>query len=569
MWAVTPTTAYVEVLPENIELLYIERKERKMLEQQARSYRWSAKELSIALDRKKIKLYAQLHESLLRHETTTAVFAKAKYALRTSTLLYHGLMPEILFPIPPVKEMQYKTTLPYALYPYQRDSVSSLIKCRHGFVEMATGCGKSVILLELIRQTSLDAVIVVPGKENCASLFSLCSTHFGADQVGVYGDGKKQITKRITVCIAKSLQLIDKKKDPEVFHHFQRKQLLIVDESHTWATAALALLCHHLFAFVPYRCFLSATQVKNDDEDPLLHSIIGKRAYTLTTKEALQHNYIDDHSFLILKTFPASNESNRREGQTDNGTEITEKIDPMHVRRIDFLLNQNIAESIVKMLVDFEYRQPHRAVMILVDQVEQMGLLVKSMDAHNVSQAFRRNILYIHNETNKDRLLTLGLLEEKDGGEKMKKRMSVTEQVAAFNRGEKSVMIATSCVQTGASFYTPHFCINWVGGGMSNCIRTCQGSVGRSVRKWQANPFLHEALQNKLVPKAKTIIIDFDVNHAQLKKHLKKRLDYYALSGTAIQWLDRQSDMSIDDRLLEIDSSRGNGDENNERQCRA
>ena len=71
---------------------------------------------------------------------------------------------------------------------------------------------------------------------------------------------------------------------------------------------------------------------------------------------------------------------------------------------------------------------------------------------------------------------------------------------------------------------------------MANNIRTCQGSVGRSVRKWESNPYKGEAIMNGIAPKTKTTIVDFDVDDAQMRKHLKKRIEYYKMSGTAIRY---------------------------------
>ena len=70
---------------------------------------------------------------------------------------------------------------------------------------------------------------------------------------------------------------------------------------------------------------------------------------------------------------------------------------------------------------------------------------------------------------------------------------------------------------------------------MANNIRTCQGSVGRSVRKWSANPFVSQAESKLVVPKTKTTVVDFDVEDQQLQKHLAMRIEYYRASGTEIK----------------------------------
>lgn len=72
---------------------------------------------------------------------------------------------------------------------------------------------------------------------------------------------------------------------------------------------------------------------------------------------------------------------------------------------------------------------------------------------------------------------------------------------------------------------------------MINDAKISSGGIGRNVRFAKANPFF-ATLPPNIQTKEKALIIDFDVDHPQLKKHLKKRIEYYSESGTEIEFVN-------------------------------
>ncbi len=186
--------------------------------------------------------------------------------------------------------------------------------------------------------------------------------------------------------------------------------------------------CHKLLAHTPYRFFLSATQCRNDGEWNLLQSIIGKNVKTMKLAEAVRKNYINPHSYLIYKNVPSM-------PVTANDGDI----DPLQIRRFHFLGNEHIADIIIKgCMEDVAIGKPS---LILVDEVEQMGILVKaykkyknqSLDIPDTSDV-SNYVLFCHSETNKKRLESLGLPSRE-------KVMTIVER---FNRGEKLILAGTS-----------------------------------------------------------------------------------------------------------------------------
>jgi superfamily II DNA or RNA helicase len=392
---------------------------------------------------------------------------------------------------PKLKKIPWAKPLPFELYPYQSESVDKLLEVKHGNVSIATGCGKTAIIVKLLRETGLKAAVITPSKSIFEELFTTLETHFGQNKIGSFGDGKKKLDKNITICIGDSLANIQ--KDTEEWEFFSKLDMIIVDESHLFAAETLETTCHGVLGSIPYRFFLSGTQERGDGTTPLLNSIIGKTVVTLTTAEAVKGGYICPHDFLIIETQSSNPNMNAR--------------DPLEEKRIHFLNNKNIAQIIAR-LCNINAKKG-KQTLVLVEELNQIKMLT---DLLEVPYA------YAHSESKKDRLSSLGL-----------EKVSPTDSVKKFNRNDVQVLIGTSCISTGTNIYPTHFTINWIGG--SSLIKTCQGPVGRSVRKGESNPWHKNCL-----PKDKATIIDFDVkDNYTMHRHLKDRIEFYKFSGSEIR----------------------------------
>lgn len=415
------------------------------------------------------------------------------YFIRPGSIPYLGGNIEIINEIkyPPYKKVAWTKPITMTPYPYQESSIVKLMDIKHGNVELCTGAGKSLILLKICREAGLKTAIVAPGKSIFNELLEKFEYHLGKSQVGRFGDGKKVLGKRFTVCIGDSLANI-KPNTPE-WEFFSNLDMLIIDESHTWGAETLNDVCHGVLSDVPYRFFLSATQTRGDGSEKLLQSIIGKTVEYLSTKDAVDGGYICKHDFKIVETV-SSNPS-------------FTSMDVLELKRAHFLKNRNIAAFIAKLANSAA--SIGQQTLILVEELEQISILLPLLKVP---------VVYAHSESKKDRLEELGLSKVKPA-----------ESVEAFNKNEAKVLIGTSCVSTGTNIYQTNHTVNWVGGASE--IRTKQGAVGRSTRLASANPYKHLC-----GPKPKCTIWDFDVKgEFVLEKHLQLRIEYYQESGSSIE----------------------------------
>jgi len=401
---------------------------------------------------------------------------------------------ENLVKYPKPKPMAWKAPLPFTLHPEQTQSVEGFIREKHANASLCTAFGKSAIILKTCQEMGLSACIVVPGKGIFEESVANFETHFGKRYVGTFGNGKKKLGKKFTICIGDSLANVVK-GSPE-YEFFSNLDVLIVDESHEFAAESLESVCHGVLANIPYRFFLSATQVRNDGGLILLQSIIGKTVCELSMKEALEKKYVCDHDFCIV-TLDSSNPGFKAD-------------DPLAQKRVHFLNNKNIA-SFSARLANAMATNYGKQTLILCEELNQLVML---------KALLKVPFALAHSETKPARLADLGL-----------EKVNVNESIEKFNKNEVKVLVTTSCCHTGRNMYPGHNTINWVGG--SSEIKTKQASVGRSVRHGRSNPWA-----SKCADKLKVTIYDFDIeNNATLKRHLNSRIRCYEESGTQIRYV--------------------------------
>lgn len=401
---------------------------------------------------------------------------------------------QITYPI--IRPMDWKNSPIFEPYFYQDQSANELLARKHACVSLATGLGKSFLIELLIQRSGFTTIIVAPGESVFNELLKNLIERFGSDQVGGYGDGKKDIKKRVTVSIAKSLTNL--KEGSEAYDFFKDKQMMIVDESHTFAANTLDNVCHGVLSDIPYRFFLSATQSRGDGTEKVLQSIIGPCVFDMPIGEGISQGFLCPLNFVIIDTYSSSKKFCG---------------DPIVNKREHFLYNKHVAENIANIAIA-KWSARQESSLILVEELVQIQSLVKLIQSKsNVS------VGYAHAASKKDSAL-LGLESVNTG-----------EQVDKFNNGEYKILIGTRCISTGTNMYPTHNTFNWVGGASE--IITKQGPMGRSTRKLENSKFkgIHK-------PKPSTTIFDFNItNNKKLTSQLEKRIAWYKEANENILYL--------------------------------
>ena len=449
--------------------------------------RWWKKKDPILYDEHTEKLRAKLKGCLLEKEND-------QYWIRPGSIPHlplhiNNYKNNITYP--EFKSLSWACEPDFDPHPYQTEAVHELIKIKHGNISLPTGTGKSFILLLLIKIMGLDAVVVTPSQSIFNELLVEFETRLGKNVVGGYGDGKKDITKKITIAIGKSLTML--KPGTKAYNFFKNKKVVAVDESHTFAAEQLNDVCHGVLSETPYRMFVSATQTRNDGTEKLLASIIGKNVLDMSLKEAIDKGYLCPLKFSIIETFSPD-------------TRVIK--DPAKCKRTHFLYNNNIANICAK-IANASWNMKKQSTLILVEELVQINMLQSLLTVP---------FAYVHSADKK---------KSKEAGlEKVK----LQESVNKFNNGEVKVLIGTKAIATGTNLFPTHNVINWLGG--SSEIVTKQGPMGRATRRLEISKFKYIH-----VPKPCSMIYDFRVKGVpMLDKQLIKRAAFYQESGGEIRY---------------------------------
>lgn len=381
---------------------------------------------------------------------------------------------------PEPKTLPWHNVPIHKLRDYQEASIEALLKARHGSIEVATGGGKANVLEALVKRLGLKTLVAAPSRSIAMQLFKQLTHSFGTKRVGLFGDGKKDSKKLITVGIVGSLTRVT--PDSEHGKRFSEIEVLIVDESHTLGAKTVATVALDVAPNAPYRFFVSATQLRNDGKDMLLEGIIGPVVYRKDLPELVREGYLAEPKHFVCSVPSYSEYFNR---------------DFLAMAEPHFYANPNLGRTAAKLANHFA-SQPGHQVLILLDQVTQFQYIYPHL-THEFG--------FAHGGTTEGSAKSLPKEFHKSDPDAL---------VAQFNDGKLPILIGTSCISTGTDT-RPVGTIIYLQGGKSE-IKFRQ-SMGRGTRK---------------VPgKTSFNFIDFDIEIPSLeprdnpfKRHLRERLTY-------------------------------------------
>lgn len=335
------------------------------------------------------------------------------------------------------------------LRPYQDEAVSALLEAKHAAVEIGTGLGKSVIILNMAKRLGQKTVVMTPSVSIARQIYDEFVENFGTRYVGAFFDSKKQSDKKFVISVAASLAKVSQEgaKNPH-YENLASATVFIADESHTCPAKTLEDVCHGLLADAPYRFFFSGTQLRGDGLGLLLEAITGPIVYRMTLREGVEQGFLSKPIFNMV---------------TVNSSGYIRSKDPNDITREALYYNPavnkvaaNIANKCVSLL-----KHP---VLILVDEFEQFAHLLPYLK-HKVAFAHggvtAQNANLIPKEYHKS---------------------DPNELVRQFNNLEIPILVGTSCISTGTDIRSVKDIIFLMGGKSETQIRQ---AIGRGTRLFE------------------------------------------------------------------------------------
>lgn len=195
-----------------------------------------------------------------------------------------------------------KISLPWKKKPfdprsYQKEAIEVCLNNWRGVVNFATGMGKTLTAIHLIRQLGRKTLVVVPSDSIARQFYNELCEAFGENRVGFYGGGKKKI-KDITIGIAASVI-----KDTD---KFKKEELgcIIFDEVHHIAASTFFTIASDL-GDVGRIYGLTATDYRSDGKDIMINAGCGRVIIKRDIKWGIDNGFLAKPKFLI-KEIPTS-----------------------------------------------------------------------------------------------------------------------------------------------------------------------------------------------------------------------------------------------------------------------
>jgi len=191
---------------------------------------------------------------------------------------------------------------PFNLRPYQEEAVVEAMKVWRGVINFATGLGKTLVAVHLVKKLRKKTLIIAPSESIAKQFYNELSNAFGEDKIGYYGGGKKKI-KDITIGIAASvIRNVDEFKEAEL-------GVIIFDETHHIAANTFYEIATGL-GDVGRIYGLTATDYRSDGKDILINAGCGPVIIKRDIKWGISNGFLAKPKFIIKevdtqgKSFP-------------------------------------------------------------------------------------------------------------------------------------------------------------------------------------------------------------------------------------------------------------------------
>ena len=180
---------------------------------------------------------------------------------------------------------------PHSLRDYQQEAVDEMVTSPRGLVNFATGLGKTLVAVYLVKQLKKRSLIVCPSEAIAKQFHEILVSAFGSNKIGFYGAGKKKLND-ITVGIAASVC-----KDVAIFAQHELGVVIIDETHHTPATTFFDIASGlgntgKIFG-------LTATDYRSDGKDVMITAGCGPVLLRRDIKWGVENGWLAEPVFLV------------------------------------------------------------------------------------------------------------------------------------------------------------------------------------------------------------------------------------------------------------------------------
>lgn len=370
--------------------------------------------------------------------------------------------------------------------PHQSLAVKKMRLYQQGMYEAPTGSGKSLAGVKLIHDVHpKKSIILVDQQELLFQWINVCSRYLGAENVGQFGAGKTDDSKRITVATFQTIwSFIKRNKLPTDW--FKRFSLTLVDECHHVPANSIQEIVSLFWSFL--RLGESATPDRKNGKFEFALCVLGD-VFHVTEQEELQHSgvLVKPKVKVVHTGFHFAYWPDHEWDAEDGCLKPRCKINKPHFHRNNY---QNLRKYMIR-----DHARNHLVAHILIQEVND-GKHIHLISVDELQQLYALEEILRKRETHLPPLYVL--TGESPKGERR-------EIIRQLGKSEEAILLTTVAkegvdIPTIDRIYMP--------APISN-PKKAQQIVGRGTRS-SAN-------------KKETLIFDFVDEVSVLKKQFRKR----------------------------------------------
>lgn len=347
---------------------------------------------------------------------------------------------------------------------YQEDCVRLASEKSRGTFEVCVGGGKTLIAANIIKNTGVNTLFIVPSSALSQQTFEVFSNYFGKKNVVQLTSAMVKSKKKLAPIIISTVQtLASLVKQGIVEHVTDNIESLMIDEAHHGAADSYMKLLPFLNN-VYYRYNFSGTYTRNDNKFMELWGVCDERLYSYNSAQATKDGYLTPVEFIIKPLHGTPGSDYQDEYKLNYGGKV-------------------FHDAIVDTVKDIP---GDKQILILIDRKDMVGQQIKDwLDIAGIDST------YVTGDNDKKEL---------------------TDAMARFNDKDIRILIASTVLGEGADIRSTDYLI--LGRGGKSEIAVTQ-AIGRAVR-------LYEGKNTAYV-----IDFEFQ-GTMWLKKHTKLRKETYA-----------------------------------------
>lgn len=356
---------------------------------------------------------------------------------------------------------------------YQEECLKIAMEKHRGTFNVCVGGGKTLLASNIIKQTGVNTLFVVPSNALSQQTYNVFSRYFGTKNVQMINSKDIKAKKKLKPILISTVQtLASLVKQGEITHITDHIHSLMLDESHHAASESYLKLLPYLNE-VYYRFNFTGTYTRNDSKIMELWGICDELLYKYNAAQATKDGFLTPVEFKI---------------KTLNGTPHNNYNTEYHTNYSSKVFMNAVIQCVKNITTD-------KQILILVDRKDLVGQQIQ------------------------DWLKIAGYKSVYVTGDNDKKELAKAMQ--DFNEKKNRILIASTVLGEGADITSTDVLIMARGGKSEIAVTQ---AIGRAVR----------LAPGKIVA---NVIDFYWVGPKWLGKHTKLRIDTYVeeFAGKIIQ----------------------------------